>query len=394
MNRTFIVLSIVSVLVVGTAGYIGFASNQPATPTVQAPQTVAVAKCDVQQTVSAPGSLVNTSETYVKMPTSGRLAAVLVKIGDTVKAGQKLAELDDVAKTEAKSKLLEAQQNLTTAQGARTSMDYPRATDAYLEKLRKDIKLARENVALMADLYKHTEDPDLKSQALANLATAQSSLDDLTTKYNWYVGKPGKNDIAAADTALELAQAQYDAAQAVMNSLEIKAPFDGVVLEVQAQIGETFAADANLFKVADPLALQVKANVTQEDYPLLVPGQAAELYFDARSDISAQGRIESIIPKRIEGGDHPLYNIYISLDEVPDGLADGMTSDAAITIAEHKGVLCLPRAVVHASGGDKLALKVWDGAQTQSRQVTVGLRGDAYIEILSGLKEGERVVTK
>jgi Cu(I)/Ag(I) efflux system membrane fusion protein len=118
-----------------------------------------------------------------------------------------------------------------------------------------------------------------------------------------------------------------------------------------------------------------------------------ELYFDARADVTVKGKVERIVPKRIEGNS-PQYNIYISLSEVPDGLADGMTTDAAVTIAKKAGALCLPRAVVRASGENRVVLKVWNGAATETREVTIGLRGDAFIEILAGLKEGDQVVTK
>ena len=71
-----------------------------------------------------------------------------------------------------------------------------------------------------------------------------------------------------------------------------------------------------------------------------------------------------------------------------------MTSDTAITIAKREGVLCLPRAVVRASGSDTTVVKVWDGVQETERKITVGLRGDTYVEIVDGLKEGEEVVTR
>jgi hypothetical protein len=103
--------------------------------------------------------------------------------------------------------------------------------------------------------------------------------------------------------------------------------------------------------------------------------------------------VDRIIPQRIEG-DRPLYNIYITLNEIPDGLADGMTADTAITIASREGVLCLPRAVVRASSGDTTVVNVWDGMQELDKEIEIGLRGDTYVEIVSGLTEGEQVVTR
>jgi hypothetical protein len=69
-----------------------------------------------------------------------------------------------------------------------------------------------------------------------------------------------------------------------------------------------------------------------------------------------------------------------------------MTSDAAITIEKRAGVLCLPRSVVRASGVDEVSLKVWANQAIETRTVTIGLRGDADVEILSGLTQGEQVV--
>ena len=387
-------LVVLILALIGGAGYYGFASSAPLTPTAPpAPKTVPVTKCDVEQTVTAPGVVVNTSETYVRMPVNGKLAQVLVKPGDHVTAGQPLAELDAVAKSEAQVKLLETKKALEAAQNVRTSLDYPRATAEYLKKLDKEIRVARETVALMSELYRNADSAETRAQALASLIAAQDKRDELIARYNWYTGKATQADKDAADTKLKLLKAQHEAAKATLKSLEITAPFAGVVLEVKAATGQTFSADENLFKVTDPQALEVKANITEADYPWLVPGMEAELYFDARSDVTIKGQVERIIPKRIEGNS-PLYNIYISLNKVPAGLADGMTADAAVTIAKRAGVLCLPRAVVRAAGQGKTVIKVWNGAQTETRQVSVGLRGDTYVEILSGLKENDQVVTK
>jgi HlyD family secretion protein len=226
---------------------------------------------------------------------------------------------------------------------------------------------------------------------LANLATAKENQRSLESKLSWYTSNPTESEIIAADSELALAQAKYDAAKAVLDSLQIKSPTTGIIFAVAAEGGQTYQAETILFTIGDPKALEVVANVTEEDYPLISVGQSAELYFDARPEVTVQGKIDRVIPIRIEG-DRPRYNIYITLDEVPDGLADGMTSDAAITIAERTGVLCLPRSVVRASGVDEVSLEVWKDPTVETRTITIGLRGDSDVEIVSGLSEGEQVV--
>jgi len=393
VNKTAVTIFIlIGILVVGASGYFGFATTQEPEPT-PTPQTVSVTSCDVEQTVTAPGNLVNVNEAEVKMPTTGRLSAVKVRVGDPVQAGQILAELDPVATTQAQLDMLEAQQELEKLQRQRTALDYPRATDAFIKDLRKQIGNAKQVVVELENNYKKAEDPLERSQVLASLTLAKADLKNLQSNLNWYTSNPTENEVTNADSELALAQAKYDAAKAVLESLDIKAPFKGIVFAVNAESGETYQSETSLFTIGDPQALEVVANVTEEDYPLLTIGQAVEVFFDARPDVTVTGKVDRIIPKRI-AGDRPLYNIYISLDDVPDGLADGMTSDTAITIAERTGVLCLPRAVVRASSGNTTTVKVWDGTQEIAREITTGLRGDTYVEIISGLSEGEQVVTR
>lgn len=389
---TAIIFVLMALFVVGAAGYFGFSTTQTPEPT-PTPQTVSVTTCDVEQTVTAPGNLVNVGQSDVKMSATGKLSGVNVRVGDTVKAGQTLAELDPVTITQAQVNLLEAQEELEKLQRNRTAMDYPRATDSFIKEYKQKIKTQKMLVGQLAAIYENAIGPEEKAAALTMLSNAQTKLTEMENNLKWYQGRPTDADKAAANAELALAQAKYDAAKAVLDSLKVIAPIDGIVLAVNAESGQTYQAETSLFTIGDPKSLEVIAKVTEEDYPLLIVGQSVEIYFDARPDVVVIGKVERIIPKRIEG-DRPLYHVYITLKDIPDGLADGMTADTAITIAKREGVLCLPRAVVRASGGDTTIAKVWDGVQVVEKEIKVGLRGDAYVEILEGLSEGDQVVAR
>lgn len=392
-KRIVIVFVLVMILVISAAGYFGFKTTQEPEPT-PAPQTVTVDRCDVDQSVTAPGNLVNVGLKNITMPATGMLDEIYVRVGDVVREGQTLADLDAVAKSEAQLRAIEAQEELDEAQRKRISMDYPRASDSFLKEYKGKIKMQKKLVGQLTAIYENAIGPQAKASALIQLSNAQTELTTMENNLKWYLGHPSETDLATADTELALAQAKYDATKAALESLSIVAPFSGVVLEASAQTGVTINAEATLFKVGDPKDLEVQANITEEDFPIVSIGQEVELFFDARPELTIQGKLARIIPQRVEGSDSPLYDIFITLDEVPDGLADGMTADASITIASRENVLCLPRAVVRASGGDTTIVKVWDGVQEVEREVTLGLRGDTYVEIVSGLEEGEQVVTR
>ena len=116
-----------------------------------------------------------------------------------------------------------------------------------------------------------------------------------------------------------------------------------------------------------------------------------ELYLDALPDLQLKGVLTRVVPQRLPG-DRPLYLVVIRLDELPPGLAPGMTVDAAIQVEGKQGVLRLPRALLRAGTQDEVTVRVWEAGREVIRTVHLGLRGDLYTEILDGLREGEEVI--
>jgi multidrug efflux pump subunit AcrA (membrane-fusion protein) len=106
------------------------------------------------------------------------------------------------------------------------------------------------------------------------------------------------------------------------------------------------------------------------------------------------GKISRIMPQSISEEDRPLFHVIVQLNEMPDELLDGMNLDAAIIIDERKDVLRLPRAVIRDAADGSPVVFVWENGQEVERPVKLGLRGDLYVEILSGLTEGEWVIAR
>lgn len=448
--------------VLGAAGYFGFRSAAPAeAETPEPPPTVAVSVCNVEKTVTAPGSLAAAREVTLDMPVEGRLAQVNVRAGEVVTAGQTLATLDDRQSYEeavvaARLDVLEAQQKLEALPGAArkeaaqlqidllaaqkdldryvrwlTYLTYPEETqDSIIRKARQALQTAEAvyeraqnelhekshlppshpnrrkaqealDVARLARdralaelnhlLDDATEEAIVRAQADADLA--QARVDEMARRLQALQSGPAELDRALLEGELAKAQARLSSAETALAGVDIKAPFAGVVLEVSAGAGETLAKGAPVLLLSDPQAMEVEAQVIEEDLPLVSVGQAAVVYFDAAPEAELRGRVARIVPKRL-AGDRPLYLVTVALDEIPAGLAAGMSADVSIVLERAEGVLCLPRALARAAANGRAVVSIWNGSAVEERPVQVGLRGDTNVAILSGLKEGDLVVAK
>lgn len=473
---TWLITALLVLTIIGGAGYLGAQSGQvEANDTPQAPTTVAVTRGDVQQTVTAPGQLVNTSEALLGFEASGQLAEISVRPGEPVKAGQLLAQLNlrplqeklqtaqlelAQAETQHQRDLSEAQLDLQIAEAelSQEKMKLPSLAAAEAELAAAQAELAEvlagpddneitvaaadlrqaeimlkqaqweyDQVAYLGDVGARPEANKLQEATLTyeaklaayNLAVQPATLADITAarakvqqaqaSYDQTRTEQGVNgqQLAILEARVEKARLALTALQAGpepalaravqtaeedLKAATLLAPFDGVILEVQAKLGETVIDRAGVILMADTTALEVYTRVIEEDLPLVQVGQPVEIFFDAVPEAAVRGRVARIVPQRISGEDRPLYPVYLSLDELPPTIISGMTADASIIIAEKAHVLRLPRALVQADGAGIGVVEVWANNQLERREVQVGLRGDVYVEIVAGLSEGDEVV--
>jgi HlyD family secretion protein len=443
---------------IGSASYIGYRTSlAQVAQAPEAPSTVAVERGDVVFSVTGPGHAVDNGETALQAGVTGQVEQLLVRPGDAVRAGQKLAELGSrehfaAAASAARVRVAQAKDTLETQQSGlplaqarvalseaqaaydkakteRESKSYARSTQETLDIARANYIIAQGGVDTAESNYEGVKGRDqndpLRAELFSQLAAARQIRDRALANMNWLTIKPDEKEIAAADTRLALATAQlteaqraYDqilnggsaelalaaaqlsdaeaqaaAAEADLNSLEVKAPFDGVVTEVKVKAGDAVSEGSPLIVLSDPTALEAEVTVVEEDLPLVQSGQSASLLFDAFPQDTVSGVISRVVPKRVEG-DQVVYPVYITIAKPPAALVAGMTVDAQIVIQKKEGVLRLPRTAVRPRGAGKAEVQVWTGLATEKRTIQVGLRGDSYVEVVSGLREGERVVSK
>lgn len=350
---------------------------------------------------------------------------------DLLQAKQDLEDLRANAPKEtadAQQGLLQAKDDLDKAQKVVDSLVYPRASQERLDSAYADYRRALENVALAQNRFdkfaKQTPDDPGRVDALKALTDAQKQKDQLLAVYNWLTAKPTEKDKADAQAkldsakaaydnaqrkwdrvkngpdsmALELAQAnvadkerQYTQAQDDLAHLTLTAPFDGVITDVKAATGDEVNANTVVMTLSNPRALEALVTVVEEDYSLIQPGLPVQLYFDAQPDAQVVGRVKSIVPARTSNT-QPQYPVYVTIDDLPDRLAAGMTVDSSIIVAEKKNVLVLPKPLVRARTDGTATVQVWANGRKENREIKIGLIGDQNVEIVSGLQEGEQVV--
>ena len=165
----------------------------------------------------------------------------------------------------------------------------------------------------------------------------------------------------------------------------IVSPMDGVVLRRDGETGEIAEVGQVLFRVGVPKPLQVVAEVNEEDIPRVHVGQTTLFRTDAFPDRRLQGKVNEITPM----GDYAAktFRIKIALpDDTP--LHPGMSVEANIVTREKPNALLIPADAVRDN-----AVFVVAGGTVHKRAVKIGIRGTRAVEVLDGLKEGERVAS-
>jgi RND family efflux transporter MFP subunit len=251
----------------------------------------------------------------------------------------------------------------------------------------------------------------VRGATAADIANAQSKVRQTQADYDQTLAEQGvtgqkviilEAQVKKARLTLEALQTGIDpslvrdveSAEEDLRAATLTAPFTGTIVEVLVKPGETVLDGAGVMLMTASRSVEVWTKVIEEDLPLVQIGQSVEVFFDAVPDTALPGRVARIVPQRLSGEDRPLYPVYITLlgNELPENILPGMTVDASIIITRRADVLRLPRALVQARSDGRAVIEVWANNQLEQREVQVGLRGDVYVEIVAGLREGEQVV--
>jgi macrolide-specific efflux system membrane fusion protein len=384
-TRTKVIAGIVALLVVGGAGTgIALSAGAPQEATVL---TEAVQVRDVDVTVAASGTVDPALELGLQFPgaVTAQLATLDVAVGDVVAEGDVLATL----KTEA----LEA-----AVAGARSGVASARTAELQalqaVEAAKQAVVAARLNYENVADNHPSDSGPN-RHIALESAQAGQTSA----------AAQLGaaQQQVIAAGPAKASAQAQLDSALANLAGATMTAPAAGTVVAIASAVGEPIGTTAvgtqgtsGFIILAALDDFVVTADFAEGDVVGIAVGQKVSLEFDALPDETRVGEVTHVAPFGAvdpSGSSLTTYEVTISVPNAPAGLRAGMTAQASITTEERLGVISAPvTALVPTDAGFIVRVQAADGSITNV-VVEVGIRGGYYVEIVSGLSEGDRVVT-
>jgi macrolide-specific efflux system membrane fusion protein len=204
-----------------------------------------------------------------------------------------------------------------------------------------------------------------------------------------------QNAYDMANARVMKAKADQDYAKAQLSYATITAPIGGTIASVTTQQGETVAAGLNaptFITIIDLNKLEVNAYVDETDVGKIGVGQEALFTVDTFADKDFKGKVTAIYPRAVLQENVVNYITLISIENSEGKLKPDMTANVTITLKKKTGVLAVPGAAVVREGGKKyVMLQAKDGKATR-REVKTGWKEGTYLEITSGLKEGDVVL--
>jgi HlyD family secretion protein len=310
--------------------------------------TTEVEKGPIRKLIKETGTVESDNTVIVASNFSGEIKSVIVSEGDTVNEGELLLTGDEsVAQLDLKS--LRAQLSGLEASHAR----------------------AKETVANNKILY---EQGALSRQEYDAAITAERELAAQMSSMRYSIESFAKASGASGVTA----------------------PMSGTITEIYAREGEYATVGVGLFEITDLDSLYIKANLITEDADLVKVGDEVLVYGDGSGGLPATGssvrRVHLKAREELSGLGILQKRVTVEIQMAPNlNLRLGSDVDIEIVVEEKEDVLRAPDNAVFKMDGNHYVFVAEEG-KARLRQIETGLEGDGFIEILSGLSEGEMVI--
>lgn len=440
-----VLIGVVVLLVIAAGVFASVRYSQRGIVTVQTGHAV---KQDLMSVVTASGEIKPRNYINISANAQGQLTAIMVKEGDHVKKGQLLARLENVqpeadvasqraalSAAEADAAASEANQNAT--------QDNMAVLQAAIDRSKSDVAKAELDFNRYKLLYAQ------KLIALQDFEQRQSALDSAKAALRQAESQLVQSKAQIAQAAAQTSSSQKKVAQTratltrfndVLSKHNAFSPIDGVVTDLPTRVGETVvpgvqnSAGSAIMTIADMSIITAEVRVDETDIVTVKLDQQASITIDAIPNQTYKGHVIEIgntaivrstgvaaSQSTISSQEAKDFKVVIALDNPPDDIRPGLSCAAKITTAQHPQVLTIPiQSLTTRQKGDlekkpagaapvstakltpaelkarKVEIQgvfVVANGKAQFRQVETGITGATDIEVTSGLKEGEEIVT-
>ena len=329
----------------------------------QLPASASVQRAHLEDTVSATGTLQPRDYVDVGTQVSGQVKTLHVAIGDVVKKGDLLAEIDPavyLAKVDAD------QAQLANLQ-------------AQLAERQAQSKLAEQKAQRQANMMRE------QATSAEAVQTAQAELES------------AKAQIDAIRAQIQQTRSSLRGDQANLGYTKIYAPMAGTVVTQAAKEGQTLNANQSapiVLRIADLSIMTVQSQVSEADVSRLRPGMP--VYFTTLGEQRKRwyGTLRQINPTPTVTNNVVLYDALFEVPNPDGALMTQMTTQVFFVVAEAKDALVVPVSALRRTGPGKATVNLLNSDEkVETREVTLGVSNRVSAQVLSGLEEGERVAT-
>src|SRR6478735_116705 len=380
-KRTWIALAAVSVIVVGTGGFLALKGKQPKAEEIE---TAVAKRAQIVQKVNGTGKIQPNTEINISADVSAKITRLDVKEGDHVEKGQLLVELD----RERYLALVQSQ-------------------EASVRSAQANAKLARDNRDQSERVLKRAR------ELVGRKLVSQSELDAAETSFQVENSRAASASDQVAQMVGQLRQAQDD-----LGKTQIYSPISGTVADLNKEAGEIaigsqFQEDV-IMKIAQLGSMEAVVNVDENDINSIKLGQKAEISVDAVLGEVITGQVSEIassanVPASGQTAQKTEFEVKIAITSDSSKLRPGMTASADIVTATEDKAVSVPIQSVTVRTPDQLGkdgknykpgkdvfvelvFVVKDG-KAYAKQVTTGIQSNDLIELKSGATEGDQVVS-
>lgn len=366
-KRLFLLFIVISAVV---AGYFYFGKNMDNQITYL---TETVQRGNLQKNVVATGTVRAYNRVEVGAQVSGKIEKIYVTLGQKVKAREVIAEIDS-----------STQRNTLDTASAKLA-----AYQAQLKARKVAYSVAKSSYNRLAKLYaKKSASLDEFEHAKDTLASAEAAIDE-------------------TNALIKQAEIELSNAKTNLGYTKIVAPIDATVISIPVSVGQTVNANQTtptIVQVADLSKVLIKPEISEGDITKVNAGMTVAFSTLSDPDTVYHAKIDSVDPamttltdneykESISDTNAIYYYANLVVDNPDNKLRIGMTTQNHITIANVENVLLVPTITLKRQKNKVFVNVLTADNQVEQREVEIGINDDINTQILSGLQEGEKVIS-